>query len=269
MTGFSGDIVTVDAVTDEGWYFTGMNVTGAVATGNKFMFVGENVTAEGLYTDEGFPIVYENDGHGTLTGDTDIGIPGQPINLTTAYNTYYRLSGYDVTGGYVEDGKLYATAACTARAVYKPNAFTATGTFGYANKLAGGNPVTGNYNAVLKAFTGGKPDNWPAVNGNWTTNNASAYSFAWNTKVTMTGANGSPRETLRCYTQLRIGGSNKKQVNSVIGKLATTTTLTNTATNTTQGQPSLYCYCSAFYAGDSHGWTKCSPNAWTATGYAP
>lgn len=56
MTGFSGDVVTVDATTDEGWYFTGLNVTGAVATGNKFTFIGNDVTAEGLYTDVGYPI---------------------------------------------------------------------------------------------------------------------------------------------------------------------------------------------------------------------
>jgi hypothetical protein len=40
MSGFSGDVVTVDATTDEGWYFTGLNLTGATATGNQFMFVG-------------------------------------------------------------------------------------------------------------------------------------------------------------------------------------------------------------------------------------
>ena len=153
MTGFSGDIVTVDAVTDEGWYFTGMNVTGATATGNKFMFVGENVTAEGLYTDEGFPITYQNDGHGTLTGDTDIGIPGQPVNLTTAYNTYYRFSGYDVTGGYIQDGKLYATAACTAKAKFKANAFTASGGFEKGSNV---NAVSTGLQKAITASVGAK-----------------------------------------------------------------------------------------------------------------
>ena len=59
--GFIGDVVTVTGTTDEGWYLTGFNTTGATMTGNKFAFAGEDVTVEGLYTDEGFPVVYEAD----------------------------------------------------------------------------------------------------------------------------------------------------------------------------------------------------------------
>lgn len=129
MTGFSGDVVTVDATTDEGWYFTGLNVTGATATGNQFMFVGENVTAEGLYTDEGYPITYLSDEHVSLTGD-QIYIPGsEGITLDSGYDTYYRISGYDITGGSIVDGKLVPTGPCTIKAVEKINTFSAAGKF--------------------------------------------------------------------------------------------------------------------------------------------
>lgn len=128
MSGFSGDVVTVDATTDEGWYFTGLNVTGAVATGNKFTFIGNDVTAEGLYTDVGFPITYIAETGGTLTGDTDLYIPGGTgVTLTTSYDTYYRFSGYEVTGGTIENDVLIPTGPCTAKAVYKVNYFTASG----------------------------------------------------------------------------------------------------------------------------------------------
>lgn len=186
MSGFSGDVVTVDATTDEGWYFTGLNVTGATATGNKFMFVGENVTAEGLYTDEGYPITYENDGNGSLTGDTDLYIPGSDgIQLTTAYNTYYRFSGYDVTGGYIENGKLYPTGPCTAKAVYKVNAFTATGNFEKGSNLTSKSSNTTPVNVPLKYalyrnHTGDIPTSWYSTSNRWKPNNASAYKITLN-----------------------------------------------------------------------------------------
>lgn len=130
MSGFSGDIVTVDATTDEGWYFTGLNVTGATATGNQFMFVGNDVTAEGLYTDEGYPITYLSDEHVHLTGD-QIYVPGsEGITLDSGYDTYYRISGYDIENGFInEEGLLIPTGPCTIKAIEKVNAFSASGKF--------------------------------------------------------------------------------------------------------------------------------------------
>lgn len=128
-SGYEYDQITLSNTPDEGWYFSGYNVTGATVNGNIITLQDQDASAQAGFTDAGFPITYQNDGHGTLTGDTNIGIPGEPINLTTSYNTYYRFSGYEVTGGYVQDGKLYATAACTAKAIYKLNTFTASGGF--------------------------------------------------------------------------------------------------------------------------------------------
>lgn len=157
MSGFSGDIVTVDATTDEGWYFTGLNVTGATATGNQFMFVGENVTAEGLYTDAGYPITYLSDDHVHLTGD-QIYIPGsEGITLDSGYDTYYRISGYDITGGSIVDGKLVPTGPCTIKAVEKINYFTATGRwFNMTTNSTGGIPY---YAVSLCTY---KTDNTPS-----------------------------------------------------------------------------------------------------------
>ena len=128
MSGFSGDVVTVDATTDEGWYLSAISVTGAEATGFKFMFTGSDVTALGEYTDVGFPITYIVETGGTLTGNADLYIPGSTgVTLSTGYNTYYRFSGYEVTGGTIENNILMPTGPCTVKAVYKVNAFTASG----------------------------------------------------------------------------------------------------------------------------------------------
>lgn len=284
MTGFSGDIVTVDAVTDEGWYFTGMNVTGATATGNKFMFVGENVTAEGLYTDEGFPVVYENDGHGTLTGDTNIGIPGQPITLTTSYNTYYRFSGYDVTGGYVQDGKLYATAACTAKAIYKPNAFTATGNFEkgsnidcYVNGSVKTTQIPAKY-ALHVAHTGDIPAAWYNTSNRWKVTTApSAYKITLNTKMHLSGRKRARSDGF-WMTACSLIGSTKTQTqtwgnptnsNGADNYYNKSFTSNSTGVNygvsgclKASGYGSNWTARAYYYANGTSG-------TWTATGYAP
>lgn len=191
MSGFSGDVVTVDATTDEGWYFTGLNLTGATATGNQFMFVGENVTAEGLYTDEGYPITYLSDDHVSLTGDVSIFIPGsEGITLDSGYDTYYRISGYDITGGSIVDGKLLPTGPCTIKAVEKVNYFTATGGFESGSNVTcnGGSTTTTTTNvpakyAILGNYTGDISTTWYATSNRWHPNNASAYSITLNTKL--------------------------------------------------------------------------------------
>lgn len=272
MSGFSGDVVTVDATTDEGWYFTGLNLTGATATGNQFMFVGENVTAEGLYTDEAYPITYENDGHGTLTGDTDLYIPGGTgITLSTSYNTYYRFSGYEVTGGTIENGILIPTGPCTARAVYKVNYFTATGNFNYSNNITKSNKDI-NYSGICKGITGQIPNTWYDSNSAWKPSNPSAYSISTNPSIrfylesymaNFTGRidlNGAAAVTKTAY--LKATGS--------VPHPSTTVAITTT-NKTTTGSLKLHLITKSTdsFTGFAHGWNNISNNSWTATGIAP
>ena len=277
MSGFSGDVVTVDATTDEGWYFTGLNVTGAIATGNKFMFIGENVTAEGLYTDEGYPITYENDGHGTMTGESDLYIPGsEGITLSTSYNTYYRFSGYQVTGGYIENGKLYPTAACTAKAVYKVNAFTATGDFeqGSNINISQKKPYYIAKYILHKAHTGDIPTAWYNTSNRWKPNNASAYSITINGKMKFT-CNSMGDRSNGGKTACIFAGSNVYQTQTFTNKYNVTNTYNKTQTLTTQNvnygvSAKLQCsnynnqsYYRIVY--EANGTT----GTWTATGIAP
>lgn len=190
--GFIGDVVTVTGTMDEGWYLTGFNSTGATMTGNKFAFAGEDVTVEGLYTDEGFPVVYEAENGVHLTGDP-IAIPGVGLTLTTSYDTYYRTNGYDITGGYIENGMLYATAACTARLKSKLNTFTASGGWDKGSDVT----VTSNNRwvsavvpvkyATVSYHTSNVPTAWYATSNRWKPSNASAYKITLNPKVNVTG----------------------------------------------------------------------------------
>lgn len=157
MSGFSGDVVTVDATTDEGWYFTGLNITGATATGNQFMFVGNDVTAEGLYTDEGYPITYIiNGSHVNVTGD-QIYVPGSTgITLTQTYDEYYR-PNISVDNGTIENGVLIANGPCTVTVNDGLNTFTARGNLKWTNNF------NGSYQGVKQAFPALQITGWTST----------------------------------------------------------------------------------------------------------
>lgn len=272
MSGFSGDVVTVDATTDEGWYFTGLNVTGATATGNQFMFVGSDVTAEGLYTDAGYPITYIVETGGSLTGD-HIYIPGSTgITLQTAYDTYYRFSGYEVTGGTITDNVLVAEGPCTAKAVYKVNYFTATGNFNFATGSCGPGSYSWSRNCagIIRARTGSLPSEWGSNGSNFTPSNASSYKINWNVSLTFTGASTKPTTG---YNRIYLNNTKIKEtsVSWPHSQISVSKTTNNAGNNTTQGHPYLQAAIAAdgSYRKASSNCTNCSPNGWTATGIAP
>lgn len=261
--GFIGDVVTVTGTMDEGWYLTGFNTTGATMTGNKFAFAGEDVTVEGLYTDEGFPVVYEADNGVHLTGDSQIAIPGQGVTLTTSYDTYYRTNGYDITGGYIENGMLYATAACTARLKSKLNAFTATGDFGTCQYTAKSN---GNCtaNSYLRAHTGDWPSNWPANGAVWSVSNASAYGVKANTtwKIYYQYNNSYPTG----WGAVVINGSIKAVTSYSPSKEGNFNC--NMGYNSTQGKLTISGR-KVTKSNTYDSYLKKTAGSWTATGYAP
>ena len=153
------------------------------------------------YEQPGYPITYLSDDHVSVTGDTTLYIPGGTgITLQTGYDTYYRISGYDVTGGTVENGVLIPTGPCTVRAVEKVNYFTATGDFEKGSNVncrgndAGRNAwryldVPGNY-ALHQNHTGDIPSSWYETSNRWKPNDVSSYSITLNTKMQFTANNG-------------------------------------------------------------------------------
>ena len=206
MSGFLGDVVTVDSITDEGWYLSAIALTGAEATGLQFTFTGSDVTAQGEYTDVGFPITYLADDHVQCTGDTTIYIPGSTgIALQTGYDTYYRISGYEVTNGTVENGVLYPTGPCTVRAVATLNTFTASGGFEKGSNVTAlarygyyeGDATVGAKYATTSYHTSNVPTAWYNTSNRWkvTSNIASAYQITLNPSMTVTGNgnNGSSK----------------------------------------------------------------------------
>lgn len=287
MSGFSGDVVTVDATTDEGWYLSAIALTGAEATGFKFMFTGSDVTAQGEYTDAGFPITYLADEHVQCTGDTTIYIPGGTgIALQTGYDTYYRISGYEVTNGTVENGVLYPTGPCTVRAIATLNTFTASGGFEQGSNVT----CTSNHDAtyanvpskyaIHNAHTGEVPASWYSTSNRWNPSNASAYKIQIKTNMAFTGNgvhsynsswpnNGATANLVAGSTQLN--QTTKASFNN---------TWTYSTTQTSNIQDNVYLSAKLYAEGIKVGWgsyysvtatydANSNNSTWSATGYAP
>jgi hypothetical protein len=283
--GFIGDVVTVTGTMDEGWYLTGFNTTGATMTGNKFAFAGEDVTVEGLYTDEGFPVTYEVQGGGTLTGET-IAIPGQPLNIESAYNTYWRLSGFDITGGYIQDNQIYPSSApFVVKAVYKPNAFTATGSWEKGSNVTVTNPAskkskTGSYNgyAIRNASTGDIPASWYSTSNRWHPSNASAYKITLNPKghiLLKSGNNAGNCLTGKWATLIGSTYTNTAQGSINRANLSTNVDYNKTITSNSQTTYRLSAFLNTYANGQAAGILTAqyvaanTTGTWTATGYAP
>lgn len=282
MSGFSGDIVTVDTTSlDEGWYFTGLNVTGAVATGNQFTFIGNDVTAEGLYTDEGYPITYIVETGGTFTGDTDIFVPGsEGIQLTTAYDTYWRFSGYEVTGGTIENNVLIPTGPCTAKAVYKVNYFTASGAWEKGSNVTAYRTTTNvpQKYATASYKTDNVPTSWYATSNRWNPNGASAYQITLHPIMKFSAGNGSTVNDNAGATGVTLIGSTQTQSQSFsiyVGRQGGTGTASYNKTFTSDVQNVTYGISGkVYYPGGNHYGTAAyiatgTTGTWTATGIAP
>jgi hypothetical protein len=286
MSGFSGDVVTVDATTDEGWYLSAIALTGAEATGFKFMFTGSDVTALGEYTDVGFPVTYLADEHVQCTGDTTIYIPGGTgITLETGYDPYYRISGYEVENGTVENGVLIPTGPCTVKAIETPNYFTATGGWekgSNVNAVARGQYYEGDASipdkyAIHGAHTGDIPTSWYSNSNRWNVNSeVSSYSITMNPIMGITAARSdNASNTNSMYTAYAYIGSTSTagaaQDHLPMGLTKYNKTFT---TNTTgvyykiNGHLHTWTYKGAVFstAGYVASYTT---GTWTATGIAP
>jgi hypothetical protein len=271
-TGYDGDTVTLSNTANAEYTFGSYAVTGATLTSNKFNFDGSDVTAKGSFTQKTYTLTLQTDGHGKLVANKTTGHKNDTITLTPTYSSYYRFNNYSVTGGSVNGNTFTITANATAKANFKANAFTATGTFAALNLTAADKTTskTGSCNSVLKAFTGSKPSNWPATNSTWNVSNANSYGVKANTTWTL-GRNGSVVCT--GIAQVKCGGTVKKSASGTLtgttGAGGTSKSITcNMSVVSTQGALTLA--ATAKKTGNSYTTTmKLGTNSWTATGYAP
>jgi hypothetical protein len=234
------------------------------------------------YEQPGYPITYLSDDHVQCTGDTTIYIPGGTgITLQTGYDTYYRISGYDVTGGTVENGVLIPTGPCTIKAVEMVNYFTATGNFEKGSNISVTGTSTTNWTtksigakyALHQNHTGDIPSSWYNTSNGWKVNDASAYSITFNTKLTYTAnykAAGTIINTATAYGLIGSTSTGSVTTNFPSKTWNYNKTFTTTTQNVNYG---LNGTVGAKRYGNSKGITTYVANntngTWTATGIAP
>ena len=233
----------------------------------------------------GYPITYLSDEHVSITGD-DLYIPGQSgITLDSGYDTYYRISGYDISDGSIVDGKLVPTGPCTIKAVEMINYFTATGGWekgSNVNAVARGGSYEGAASipdkyAIHGGHTGDIPASWYSNSNRWNVNSeVSSYSITMNPIMGITAArNNNASDTNSRYTAYAYIGSTSTAGDSKDWLPMGLTMYNKTFTTDTTG---------VYYKinGHLHTWTRrggafstagyvasYTTGTWTATGIAP
>ena len=225
--------------------------------------------------------LYHSEG-GTLTANELTGYPGDTINLSTAYDTYWRFSGYQLTG----DGELvgndytFGNEDASICACYKPNAFTATGSWekgpneGIINykKDPGITVYLSPRYAIRNASTGDIPASWYSTSNRWKPSNASAYSITIK-PVMLFYRSGNPNASW-ATTACTVVGSTVSQTQSYGGNFGQGNyKYSKNFTSTTQGNYMLSAKFTAwggkYQAANNYYVSTGTTGSWTATGYAP
>ena len=232
----------------------------------------------------GYPITYLSDEHVSITGDS-IYIPGsEGITLQSSYDTYYRISGYDITNGSIVDGKLVPTGPCTIKAVQKVNAFTATGGWEKGSNVsahAGKNSqqtknIPAKY-AIYGSHTGDIPTAWYNTSNRWKINSTvSGYQITLHPVMKLSAYRGNGGSLTNKYTAVSLIGSTQTQTET--GSLRSTQaieynkTFTSNITGVNYGiSGSMYVKSTGgyIYAANMYYFATGTTGTWTATGYAP
>lgn len=248
----------------------------------KEMYLGSALMYQNKHP---FFLTLETDGHGTLTANTLSGYAGDTVALSTSYNTYYRFSGYGCTGGSIASNTFtFGNQDATAKAFYKPNAFTATGNFEkgsnidcYVNGTVNTTKIPAKY-ALHGAHTGDIPAAWYNSSNRWKVTTApSAYKITLNTKMHLSGAKraksdgywitacsliGSTKTQSQSWSDTGAGWSGNYFYNKSFTSNSTGVNYGVSGCLKASGYGSNWTARAYYYANGTSG-------TWTATGYAP
>ena len=183
-----------------------------------------------------YTLTLQTDGHGTLSAETLTGYEGDTVTLSPTYNTYYRFSGYDCTGGTIAGNTFtFGNQDATAQANFKVNVFTASGGFEKgSNQTVSSRGTAGLKTAVIgpkyaitSYHTSNVPASYYATSNRWKPpTGISAYKITMNSKMTVTAALGS-----KSFTSLSAGADFATLIGST--KTATQSNSLKQATNAT------------------------------------
>jgi len=219
---------------------------------------------------------------GTLTADSITGMPGDTVQLSTAYNTYWRFSGYAKAGDGTLSNNTYTFGEDDEQIVsayFKKNTFTATGGWEKGSNVSASVSkdrttayVPAKY-ATHGAHTGDIPASWYSASNRWNPSNASAYSINLKPVLLFSARdpNYSTNRTSVFKAITRAGSTtiNSWTYNSNPGKSTYTQKYAPNLTNTTQSTYSISGSMDPGYYSKVYYWASGTTGTWTATGYAP
>jgi hypothetical protein len=211
--------------------------------------------------------------------------------LNTNYSAYYRFKDYGLTGGGSIEGNTYTfgTSDATIQANFKPNAFTAVGSWEKGSNVsvvgAGGSKtgtVPAKY-AYLTACTGEIPSEWHSNSEIWNPTDASAYNATLNPKATFWfKVDQQCTAKAECYVVINGSNTNSQTLSfTTAGAGGIANTQYYNKSFTTTAQSSYYMAAKLTGAGRTNSYSHYKYNAtaqynstgttgsWTATGIAP
>lgn len=230
--------------------------------------------------------LYHSEG-GSLTADTLTGYPGDSVNLTTAYNTYWRFSGYAVSGDGTLNGNTYTFGNDDASicACYMKNAFTASGGWEKGSNVTVTpgqgvrNNVTASVNkyAITSYHTSNVPADWYSTSNRWkVTSTVSAYSINLKPIMKVELKSESHGRGATASFSTNIGGSYTNTAYYSENRASTTTTATYSKNITTGATGINYSISSCMIGQYNNGYqgtatyiANQTTGTWVATGYAP
>lgn len=227
---------------------------------------------------------------GTLTADSITGMPGDTVQLSTAYNTYWRFSGYAKAGDGTLSNNTYTFGEDDEQIVsayFKKNAFTATGGWEKGSNVTASKPkgsqtyvytanVPAKY-AVHGAHTGDVPAAWYNSSNRWkVTTTPSAYAIKLNPKMSFgVSIRSSTADQCKTTAVTLIGSTSTQQQTYQKTGGSTTWNYNKTLTSNTTGVLygcSAHLYASAWGVNwSATNWyiATATTGTWSATGYAP
>lgn len=157
-----------------------------------------------------FTLTLQNDGNGTLTATKLTGYAGDTVTLTPTYNTYYRFSGYENTGGEIIDNTFtFGEDDATAKAYFSGNKFFVSGIITGDQKTT----VNANGAGITSAYMKPKYNKYTYISGDvpsyWLGNNN--YWYAYNAL--------SGELWLSCSARFRGGASTYSEVSAILSAL--------------------------------------------------
>lgn len=251
---------------------------------NKFIIINNKqavLNGAWLMLDPGLRVLtLHTVGNGTVTATKLSGYPGETAIITPTYETYNRFSGYELSGpGSIQDNVYtFGNENADLSAVFKPNAFTAVGSWEKGSNITASNGYGDTRStafpakyAIIGSTTGDVPNSWYSTSNRWNPSNASAYSIILEPKIGITTSRGTGATTTATLQTVINGVASNSQSfvnsNGTYEKNITTDVQSQYYVNgtfTCHGYYNgYYNYAYIYYN------TANNVGTWTATGYAP